>query len=46
MKRTLLLAAALVAASAASSAENIRFASHPSLSPDGKQVYFSYDGDI
>ncbi|MBO5582217.1 MAG: PD40 domain-containing protein [Bacteroidales bacterium] len=46
MKKTLLLAAALVAASAASSAENIRFASHPSLSPDGKQVYFSYDGDI
>ncbi|MBR5073313.1 MAG: PD40 domain-containing protein, partial [Bacteroidales bacterium] len=22
------------------------FASHPSLSPDGKQIYFSYDGDI
>lgn len=28
------------------SAENIRFASHPSLSPDGTQIYFSYDGDI
>ena len=27
-------------------ADNIRFASHPSLSPDGKQIYFSYDGDI
>ena len=46
MKKLLLLAAALVAASAASLADNIRFASHPSLSPDGKQVYFSYDGDI
>ena len=46
MKKLLLLAAALVAASAASLADNIRFASHPSLSPDGKQIYFSYDGDI
>ena len=46
MKKFLLLAAALVAASAASLADNIRFASHPSLSPDGKQIYFSYDGDI
>ena len=27
-------------------AENIRFASHPSLAPDGEQIYFSYDGDI
>ena len=27
-------------------ADNIRFASHPSLSPDGRQIYFSYDGDI
>ncbi len=41
-----LLAAALVAASFASLADNIRFASHPSLSPDGKQIYFGYDGDI
>ncbi|MBR5106560.1 MAG: PD40 domain-containing protein [Bacteroidales bacterium] len=46
MKKLLLLAAALVAASTASLADNIRFASHPSLSPDGKQIYFSYDGDI
>ena len=45
MKRVLLLAALLAACSAAF-AENIRFASHPSLSPDGKQIYFSYDGDI
>ena len=46
MKKLLLLAAVWVAASAASLADNIRFASHPSLSPDGKQIYFSYDGDI
>ncbi|MCR4859350.1 MAG: PDZ domain-containing protein, partial [Bacteroidales bacterium] len=39
-------AAVLAAASAPSLADNIRFASHPSLSPDGKQIYFSYDGDI
>lgn len=45
MKRVLLLAALLAACSAAF-AENIRFASHPSLSPDGKQIFFSYDGDI
>ena len=46
LRKLTLLAAALVAASAASFADNIRFASHPSLSPDGKQIYFSYDGDI
>ena len=46
MKKYLLLAAALLATSIASRADNIRFASHPSLSPDGKQIYFSYDGDI
>lgn len=27
-------------------AETLRFASKPALSPDGKQIYFSYDGDI
>ncbi len=27
-------------------ADNVRFAYHPSLTPDGKQIYFSYDGDI
>ncbi len=47
MKRHfLLLSAAVALTCAAASAENIRFASHPSLSPDGKQIYFSYDGDI
>ncbi len=46
LKKLILLAAVLVAGSFVSLAENIRFASHPSLSPDGKQIYFSYDGDI
>ena len=46
MKKLLLLAVALVAVTASALADNIRFASHPSLSPDGKQIYFSYDGDI
>ena len=46
MKRIALSVIALMAVSAASFADNIRFASHPSLSPDGKQIYFSYDGDI
>ena len=46
LRKSFLLTAALMAASAASLADNIRFASHPSLSPDGKQIYFSYDGDI
>lgn len=27
-------------------AETLRFPTNPSLSPDGKQIYFSYDGDI
>ena len=26
--------------------DNLRFASRPSLSPDGKTIYFSYDGDL
>ena len=46
MKKLILPLIAMMAASAVSHADNIRFASHPSLSPDGKQVYFSYDGDI
>ena len=46
MKRLLFIAANIFLASALSFADNIRFASHPSLSPDGKQIYFSYDGDI
>ena len=46
MKRFLLLLLTLAACWTAVRAENIRFASRPSLSPDGKQIYFSYDGDI
>ena len=46
IKKFILTAATFVAAFVASYADNIRFASHPSLSPDGTQIYFSYDGDI
>ena len=46
IKRLILTTMVLMASAAVVSAENIRFASHPSLSPDGKQIYFSYDGDI
>ena len=46
MKRILFITATIIAATTLSFADNIRFASHPSLSPDGKQIYFSYDGDI
>jgi len=46
IKKFILPVIALVAVSSVSFADNIRFASHPSLSPDGKQIYFSYDGDI
>ena len=46
MKKFLLAVIAITAINAVSYADNIRFASHPSLSPDGRQIYFSYDGDI
>lgn len=46
MKRYILAAAALLAFGAFASAETIRFATRPSLSPDGSQIYFAYDGDI
>ena len=46
MKRYLFIAANIFLASSLAFAQNLRFASHPSLSPDGKQIYFSYDGDI
>ena len=46
MKRLLFIAANIFLASTLSLSQNLRFASHPSLSPDGKQIYFSYDGDI
>ncbi|MCQ2110761.1 MAG: S41 family peptidase [Bacteroidaceae bacterium] len=39
----MLFAAAITTAA---SAETVRFASRPSLSPDGKTIYFEYDGDI
>ena len=45
-KRFILTAIVMMVATTVAVAENIRFASHPSLSPDGKQIYFSYDGDI
>ena len=44
--RFILTAIVMMVATTAAVAENIRFASHPSLSPDGKQIYFSYDGNI
>ncbi|MBR3527123.1 MAG: PD40 domain-containing protein, partial [Bacteroidales bacterium] len=46
MKKLLFVVIALAAIPVLAHADNIRFASHPSLSPDGKQIYFSYDGDI
>ena len=46
MKRLIFITANIFLATVLSFAQNIRFASHPSLSPDGKQIYFSYDGDI
>ena len=46
IKKLILTAVVLMGSAATLSADNIRFASHPSLSPDGKQIYFSYDGDI
>ena len=46
MKKFLLSAVAILAITSMASADNIRFASHPSLSPDGSKIYFSYDGDI
>ena len=46
MKRLIFITATIIAATTLSFADNIRFASRPSLSPDGKQIFFSYDGDI
>ena len=46
MKRIILAAAAVLAFGSMAGAETIRFASRPSLSPDGTKIYFSYDGDI
>lgn len=41
-----LLLCCMLAVPALLQAETLRFASKPALSPDGKQIYFSYDGDI
>ena len=46
MRRTIIASLLMMATVASSAADNLRFASRPSLSPDGKQIYFSYDGDI
>lgn len=46
MKRYFLTLAAVTVFTVAASADNVRFATHPSLSPDAKQIYFGYDGDI
>lgn len=46
MNKQTFLTVAMLLSGMAVQAENIRFAYHPSLSPDGKQIYFSYDGDI
>lgn len=45
MKKSLLLILMMLAGFSAS-AETVRFPYEPSLSPDGKTIYFSYDGDI
>lgn len=45
MKRLILLNL-IVLMSLSAAAENVHFAYKPSLSPDGKDIYFSYDGDI
>ena len=44
MKRIYLMLVALIAVSA--SAENAMWLRYPSISPDGKNVAFSYKGDI
>src|SRR5947208_13253343 len=44
--RLLLVALAAAAAPAAGAQEPIRFARTPDISPDGRQVAFSYLGDI
>ncbi len=43
---SLLPLAAIAASSGPASAETLHFPYHPSLSPDAKDIYFSYDGDI
>ena len=46
MKKSILLLAALLLAGTSLFGDNLRFASRPSLSPDGRTIYFSYDGDL
>lgn len=46
MKRLFLSTIAVMAFAAVLSAESVRFATRPTLSPDGNTIYFGYDGDI
>lgn len=46
MKRSLIFTIAAMLTTQLASAETIRFAYFPSLSPGGEKIYFSYDGDI
>src|SRR5258706_1157111 len=46
LRRSLLTMALIAASFSASAQEPIRFARTPDISPDGKQVAFSYLGDI
>lgn len=46
MKKFILTAASALMFVLSANADTIRFAYSPSLSPDGTQIYFSYDGDI
>ena len=43
---SLLPLAAIAAGASTAQAETLHFPYNPSLSPDGKDIYFSYDGDI
>lgn len=46
MKKLLLLCLAALTVATNANADKLRFAYYPSLSPDGKTIYFSYNGDI
>ncbi|MBS7289862.1 MAG: PD40 domain-containing protein [Bacteroidales bacterium] len=46
MKKLLLVCLAALTVATNANADKLRFAYYPSLSPDGKTIYFSYNGDI
>ena len=46
MKKLSLFFAVITLTAITLDAGNLRFASNPSLSPDGKTIFFSYDGDL